>query len=153
MILSMSSAPTGPDDPAGPPGRVRSRGAYGLAGILAVAGIAHFVTPEPFTEIVPRALPLRRELVYVSGVAELVCAALLARPRTRRVGGLATAALLVVVFPANVQMALDRGGWWWARLPVQVPLVWWALAIARTSESDRLSCSVRTSDETRRGGV
>jgi uncharacterized membrane protein len=35
-------------------------------------------------------------------------------------------ALLVVVFPANVQNALDDGGAFWLRLPLQVPLVVWA---------------------------
>jgi uncharacterized membrane protein len=62
---------------------------------------------------------------------------LVAVPRTRRVGGWATAALFVVVFPANVQMALDSGdasGWYrtavWARVPLQVPLVLWAAVLA-----------------------
>jgi uncharacterized membrane protein len=118
--------------------RAAGRGlAYGLAGLLTVAGVAHFLAPEPFTEIVPEALPLRRELVYVSGVAELACAALLVHPRTRRTGALMTTALLVLVFPANVQMALDRGGIWWWRLPLQAPLILWALAIRRTSGRGR----------------
>ena len=50
----------------------------------------------------------------------------------------AAAALFVAVFPANVQMALD----WsdrspveqavaYARLPLQIPLIWWALRVAR----------------------
>jgi uncharacterized membrane protein len=110
---------------------------YALAAILGVAGVAHFVAPEPFTEIVPRGLPLRRELVYASGLAELACAGLLVARRTRRMGGLATAVLLVAVFPANVQMALDRGGVWWLRLPLQVPLIAGALDVWRTSESGR----------------
>lgn len=102
-----------------------------LAAVLAAAGIAHFVVPDAFVDIVPRALPWRRGLVYASGVAELACAAALLLPRTRRAGALVTAVLLVLVFPANVQMALDRGGVWWLRLPVQVPLVVWAVTVAR----------------------
>jgi uncharacterized membrane protein len=49
-----------------------------------------------------------------------------------------TAALFVTVFPANITMALDSRGRSapyqaaaWARLPVQVPLILWALSIAR----------------------
>ncbi len=106
---------------------------WGLAALLAGAGVLHFVKPEPFARIVPKALPARTELVYASGVAELACAALLAVPRTRRVGGLAAAGLLVAVFPANVQMAVDvvrspRASTPFkigtvARLPLQWPLI------------------------------
>ena len=109
-----------------------------LAGMLGVAGTAHFVIADRYQRTIPPVLPYPRELVYVSGVAELVCAAGLAHPSTRRVAGWATAALFVVVFPANVQMALDSVGSTpkhqitaWGRLPLQVPLVLWAAQIAR----------------------
>lgn len=102
-------------------------------------GVLHFAKPKPFERIVPRALPRRKELVYASGVAELACAAGLLHPRTRRAAGLASAGLLVAVFPANVQMALDlnRKGSptakaiAYARLPLQVPLIRAALRAAR----------------------
>lgn len=103
------------------------RSARGLAAVLATAGVAHFIVPEFFRRIIPA--PLRGHddfLVAASGVAELACAALVLMPRTRRVGGWASVALLVGVFPANVQHALDDGGAVWLRLPVQVPLVMWA---------------------------
>lgn len=105
----------------------RDRSALGLAAVMATAGVAHFVVPDFFARIIPA--PMRSQddlLVAASGVAELACAALLAAPRTRRVGGWATVALLVAVFPANVQHALDDGGAVWLRLPLQVPLVLWA---------------------------
>ncbi|TQS44624.1 hypothetical protein FL583_13470 [Cryptosporangium phraense] len=99
-------------------------------------GVLHFVAPKPFTRIVPRALPNPEALVAISGAAELACAALVAVPRTRRVGGLAAAALFVGVFPANCQMALDaRSGTAkaiaYGRLPFQIPLVAWALSVSR----------------------
>src|SRR5579862_286966 len=104
--------------------------ALGLAALLGFAGIAHFVNPGFFDDIVPHALPLPpRTWTHVSGAAELACAVAVARPATRRVGGLAAAALFVAVFPANVQMAVDwrrrpaleRAGAY-GRLPLQVPL-------------------------------
>lgn len=117
----------------------RSRTTTGLALLFGVLGTLHFVKPEPFEQIVPRALPRKKELVYVSGAAELACAAGLLHPRTRRVAGLVSAGLLVAVFPANVQMAADlqRKGSRpakaiaWARLPLQIPLIKWALKAAR----------------------
>lgn len=119
---------------------------YALAGVLTITASLHFLATRAYAQIVPPQLPAPRALVYASGVAELACAAGLASRRTRRVAGWATAALFVAVFPANVQMALDAGArsaayqvGVWARLPVQVPLVWWAVAIARRSGPDSIA--------------
>src|ERR1700681_4494914 len=82
----------------------------GLASLVGGSGILHLVVPRPDERIVPGPLASwRSEVVTVSGVAEVACALLLLVPRTRRLGAYATAALLVAVFPANVQMALDGG--------------------------------------------
>ncbi|WP_211210278.1 DoxX family protein [Actinopolyspora halophila] len=104
-----------------------------------MTGSAHFVLSRRFDEIVPRGLPgSPRTWTYVSGVAELACAAALAAPRTRRAGATATALLLVAVFPANVKMALDHRARnlrsryaAYARLPIQLPLIGWALRVRR----------------------
>lgn len=124
--------------------RLRRASPYLLATLLTVTGSLHFVTPRPFAQIVPESLPAPYALVYASGVAELLCAAGLAVPRTRRAAGWATALLLVAVFPGNVQMALDAGGrsdayrWGtYARLPLQVPLVLWAVSTARSASYGR----------------
>jgi len=104
--------------------------------------VAHFVNPGFFDEIVPRALPgPTRGWTYLSGLAELACAAAVARRSTRRTGGLAAALVFVAVFPANVQMAID----WrtrpaaeqaaaYGRLPLQIPLVLWAFKVRRDAE-------------------
>src|SRR5829696_6332435 len=76
----------------------------GLAAVFVTSGILHFARPEPFESMVPKQLPSRRALVYASGAAEIACAVGLLIPRTRRVAGFASAALLVAVFPANVAM-------------------------------------------------
>ncbi|SCG68986.1 DoxX family protein [Micromonospora coxensis] len=114
--------------------------AAALAGLLATAGVTHFVAPRSYDRIVPRALPgSARFWTYASGVAELAVAAAVAHPATRRHGGLAAAALFAAVFPANVQMAADwrdkgaaRRAVAYGRLPLQVPLVWWAWRVARS---------------------
>ncbi|MEP7053947.1 MAG: MauE/DoxX family redox-associated membrane protein [Actinomycetota bacterium] len=125
-------------------GRLRAASPYLLAGLLAGAGAAHFVATDSFVRIIPSAFPqsTQRPLVQLSGVAELACATLIALPRTRRFGAVAAAILLVAVFPANVKMATDGGipgaGFpmgspvvAWLRLPVQLPLIAWALSVAR----------------------
>jgi uncharacterized membrane protein len=122
--------------------RLRRSSPYLLAGLLTATGSLHFLAPRPSISIVPRRLRARRDLVMVSGAAELACAAGLVLPGTRRHAGWATAALFLAVFPANVKMAVDsqrrrRSTAYraaaWARLPVQVPLVLWARSVARDS--------------------
>jgi uncharacterized membrane protein len=116
-----------------------SRRAIALALLLGNSGTLHFLVPKPFDRLVPRQLPGSRRLwTHASGVAELGTALLIAVPRTRRLGGLLAALLFVAVFPGNVKMALDyqRKGRplphravAFARLPLQWPLVVWALRV------------------------
>jgi uncharacterized membrane protein len=109
-----------------------------------VAGIAHFVAPELYVQIVPPLLPAPLALVYLSGLAEMAVGIGLLIPRTRRYAAWATIALLVAVFPANVYMAthgvviegLPGGGdpsdvVRWGRLPLQGVLVLWAFWYTR----------------------
>ena len=110
-----------------------------LTGAFLVSGTVHLVRPQVFEPLVPRWLPARRELVLGSGVAELLCAGGLLHPATRRGAATASAALLVAVFPGNLQMAVDAGGRGrayrvatLARLPLQAPLVRTALRAGRT---------------------
>lgn len=119
--------------PASPPTAASS--AWGLAALLAGAGTLHLARPRLYDGLIPRALGRPRPWVLGSGIAELACAAALAVPRTRRRGALATAALLVAVLPGNVTMAVRARGRVapvvaWARVPLQVPLVAWALHAA-----------------------
>jgi uncharacterized membrane protein len=104
-----------------------------MAAAFTTSGIIHLVRPSVFEPLVPRALPNATEIVYVSGLAELVCAgALLAR--TRWAGPLSVAVLLAV-WPGNFQMAIDvtasagpadraKVVAVWARLPLQIPMMW-----------------------------
>jgi uncharacterized membrane protein len=109
---------------------------YLLAALLVGAGATHFVRPELYDSLVPPLLPgSARAWVYGSGVAELAVGAAVAAPRTRRQGALAAAGLFVAVFPGNVYMAFEPGDVprWAAllRLPLQVPLVLWAVQVWR----------------------
>ncbi len=104
---------------------------------MGVAGVAHFVSPRPFIGHLPDGVPLRGELVAITGAMEILLAAgLIGPPRWHRPAALALAAYLVVVFPANIYAAVSQvpidgvpTGWIrWARLPLQLPLIvaaWW----------------------------
>ena len=125
-------------DPSGPAATKGQGLAYGLAALLVVTGTAHFLTPGFFRPLIPDRLGAPDPWVYGSGLAELACAAAVAAPRTRRIGCYAAAALFVAVFPGNVQMALDAAdrspayqALTYARIPLQLPLVVWGIAVAR----------------------
>jgi len=105
-----------------------------LAALFSLSGVVHFVRPEIFTPLIPSWLPEPTAVVYVSGAAELICAyGLITR---RRWAGPASAALLLAVWPGNLQMALDASSdngldspqaiIAWLRMPLQIPLIWMA---------------------------
>jgi uncharacterized membrane protein len=107
-----------------------------LATGMAVAGIAHFVTPLPFVQHLPDVVPVREAIIYASGVIEIVLGLSLVGPsRWRPYVGLVLAAYLVAVFPGNVYVAVagvpvdgQPGGIYpWLRLPFQALFIWLAL--------------------------
>jgi len=99
--------------------------------------LVHLAHPVTFTPLVPRVLRWPTELVYASGVGELICAVGLWR--RDRWAGIASAALLVVIWPANLQAAItaQQGDDLTTklvtliRLPLQIPLIWCALQSGR----------------------
>ena len=108
-----------------------SRIAKGLVAAFAVSGVIHLVKPETFEPTMPRVLPKHRELIIASGVAELACAAGLAIPATRKLAGPASAALLVAVLPANIQMAVDTVGRLNRKGPTPKRVAWAVASLAR----------------------
>ena len=110
-----------------------------LAGIFAVSGVVHLVKPEAYEMIMPAWVPAHREVILGSGVAEIALSAGLLAPRTRRVAGWGSLALLLGVYPANVKMATDSLATKntgvkvsaFARLPLQWPMIRSALKAAR----------------------
>jgi uncharacterized membrane protein len=108
-----------------------------LGGFFLFAGTMHFLKPRPYEAIVPDALPAHREIVYASGVAELLGGAGVLPERTARVAGCWLIATLVAIFPANVNMAVNAERFrrvpeplLWARLPVQGLLIAWVWRVA-----------------------
>ena len=106
------------------------------------AGIMHFVKPRAYEATVPDALPLHTEIVYVSGVAEIAGALALLDRRTAPWGAWWLIALLVAVFPANVNMAVNAERFravpealLWLRLPVQALLIAWVWRVSAPQRS------------------
>ena len=104
-----------------------------MAFIYLAAGIYHFINPRMYLKIMPPYLPFHLPLIYISGLCEILIAVLLIPESTRVLGAWLTVALLIAVFPANIQMLINfrkrnTPGLWIAvlRIPLQALLIYWA---------------------------
>lgn len=107
-----------------------------MAAFYLAAGIVHLRSPEAFLPIVPAWVPAPREVIVLTGIAEIAGAVGLLVQRLRHAAGIGLALYALCVFPANVKHALDGvavaglpTSWWYhaPRLALQPVLIWWAL--------------------------
>jgi len=75
---------------------------YVFAIFFVSAGFLHFTNPDFYLKIMPPYIPLHLELVYLSGVAEILLGAMLMFSDLQRVAGWGLILLLIAVFPANI---------------------------------------------------
>ena len=114
-----------------------------LATLFVVAGVMHFVAFGYYLAIMPSYIPFGREVVYVTGVLEILGGVALLVPSLRRAAGIGLILLLLAVFPANVQMLINARKQatpmleellLWLRLPVQALLIVWVWNSTRPPE-------------------
>ena len=124
----------------------KRRGQISLAAVFAFTAVGHFLLTDKMADMLPKWVPLRTGIVYVTGVLEFAAAAGLLTPRLSRTTGICLVAFLILVFPANVHAALDHvdiGGhaagpaYLLIRLPLQLILIAWAwwFAVRRSPSS------------------
>ena len=96
---------------------------YLFAILSLFSGFNHFINTAFYVSIMPPYLPWHRQLVYLSGVLEIVLGV-----------------LLLAVFPANIHMAINHHLYpdynvaaLWLRLPLQFVLIAWAYWYTRTA--------------------
>ncbi len=83
---------------------------YALALMLVLTASAHFVaaTRQELIRMVPSRLPLRAQLVTLTGVLELIAAVGLLLPIVAPFAGIGLVLLLMAMFPANVKAAVEN---------------------------------------------
>ena len=111
---------------------IKIAGLYIMAIFFTYAGISHFTKERFFIKSVPPYIPFPKEIVLISGVAEIIFGIGLLFPLTRAYAAWGIILLLIAVFPANLYMATS-GKFTaipqillWIRLPLQLVLIWWA---------------------------
>jgi len=104
-----------------------------LGVFFVAAGALHFLRTEMYVRTIPPWLPAPLDLVYVSGVFEILGGLGVLIPASRKLAGGGLIVLLIAVFPANLQMATHASDYadiaspllLWLRLPLQALLIYW----------------------------
>lgn len=107
-----------------------------MAVFYAFGGVNHLANPTVYLPMMPPYLPYHLELVYLSGVAELVLGIGVLVSSVRALAAWGIILLLIAIFPANVHIAVNNiplfgateglGLWNWVRLPFQAVFILWA---------------------------
>lgn len=115
-------------------------GSWVIVVVFTLSGVLHLVNPSAFLWLMPPWLPEPVLLIYLSGIAELAAAiGLVLRLRWAPVFTFLT---LLAIWPANWWFAIDALSGdpttalvAWLRLPLQIPLLIWALRSPVKSKS------------------
>lgn len=117
---------------------IRRIALYALALFWVAGGVNHFLNPDFYVGIMPPYLPAQRELVFLSGVTEIIAGVGVIFSATRELAYWGIVAMLVAFLPVHVHMVVNSEiytaqgvPYWllWARFPVQVLFfawAWWA---------------------------
>ena len=109
-------------------------GRASMAVMLIATGISHFTNSEQMVAMMPDFLPAKRELIYFTGVCELLAVPGLLWSKTSRLASILLLIFFVVVLPANVAGSLKQvqfggmeyGPWYLLfRIPLQILFIWW----------------------------
>jgi uncharacterized membrane protein len=92
-------------------------------------------------EMLPPAVPYRIELIYLTGLFELLGAIGVWIPRLTKLTGVLLIVMLIGILPANIYSALNRvefGGhgagplYLFVRIPFQLFVIWWTWLATKT---------------------
>ncbi|HEX5886100.1 MAG TPA: DoxX family protein [Pyrinomonadaceae bacterium] len=110
------------------------RARVGLSLFFLFSSIGHFIRTAAMAEMLPPAIPYRIELIYLTGVLELLGAMGVWIPRLTKLTGFLLILMLIGLLPANIYSAFNRvefGGhgagpvYLLIRVPFQLFAIWW----------------------------
>jgi len=120
---------------SGRPLNIHASACWGLGVAFIFFSIGHVVEAQGMVEMLPPWVPLRLELVYITGVVELTVGLALFLPAFQVQAANMAIIIFIVFFPANVYAAMHSvglGGHQWGpvylliRAPLQMILIAWA---------------------------
>lgn len=114
---------------------IRKYACWGLGIAFIYFFIGHIVKTEGMVEMLPDWVPMRLQLIYVTGILELAIGIALFLPKYQTVAAKLAIVVFILFFPANIYSAMNSvglGGHQWGpeylliRAPLQIILIVWA---------------------------
>tara|TARA_Y100000739_G_C20560384_1_gene442776 strand:+ start:131 stop:592 length:462 start_codon:yes stop_codon:yes gene_type:complete len=105
---------------------------YMMAALYIIVGVKHFLNIDFFIAITPNFIGLKKEVVIISGVVEIVLGILILFKKTRKLASIGIIILLILVFPANIYLYVSEisrelvgisKNKALIRMPFQIPLI------------------------------
>lgn len=118
-------------------------GRAAMAVMLVATGISHFTNTEQLVSLMPDIIPAKRELVYFTGICELLAVPGLLWSKTARLTSIVLIVFFVLVLPANIAGSLKQvqfggmeyGPWYLLfRIPLQILFIWWVWYFSQNRE-------------------
>lgn len=109
-------------------------GRASMAAMLLLAGIAHFIYFEQMAAMMPDFIPFKLEIVYFTGICELLAVFGLLWNRTTKLTSVMLIIFFLAILPANIMGAVkgvnipgsEYGVWYLLfRVPLQIFFIWW----------------------------
>ncbi len=124
-------------------------GRIAMAAMMVTTGIAHFVFAEGMSLMLPDFIPYKFELVYFTGVLEMMAAIGLLLPKYRKLTGWLLIVFLVLIIPSNIYATIkhvnlenatfdgDGPNYLWYRIPLQIFFIGWTYLSCIKPGADR----------------
>ncbi|MDB5207901.1 MAG: putative rane protein [Flavisolibacter sp.] len=116
---------------------LRLSGRIAMAVMLAFTAIGHFAFTKGMTMMLPDFIPFKTEIIYLTGIIEIIAAIGLLIPATRVWTGWALIAFFILLLPGNIKAAIDHidyqkgtfdgngPAYLWFRIPLQLLFIAW----------------------------
>jgi uncharacterized membrane protein len=110
-------------------------GRAALAVMLIITGISHFTSTDFMIEMMPEFMPAKKEIVYFTGICELLAVVGLLWDKTAKLTAVMLIIFFLAVLPANIAGSIKQvqfGGmengvmYLLFRIPLQILFIFWA---------------------------
>ncbi|MBC7538472.1 MAG: DUF2071 domain-containing protein [Bacteriovorax sp.] len=108
-----------------------------LSFILLFAGIIHLVNPLVFFPIIPSFFSMKLEIIYITGILEIILAIGLLIPRLQHVSAFIITIYFIILIPVHIYISyygieilgIENHGLLWVRTLFQYVLILWAYSL------------------------
>ena len=113
-------------------------GRAAMAFMLFFTAMGHFLFPVGMAAMIPSIFPMKTEIVYITGVMEILFGLGLLIPKTAKITAWLLILFFLAILPANIYAVMENinfqtgetdgpgVGYLWFRIPLQVFFIAWA---------------------------